>query len=1128
VIATDLVSGCVKQIDSVFVSGSYSDPRFQLIKTDVTCAGNDGTISTQNLQKGRAPFTYTIVAPSAGSVGASSASGSFTGLTPGEYSIQLQDSCGGIQVRKITIDNYSWSIDKTVVTKTDCENAKVAFTLKDSKGNTNLAGTAFDGFAYGVVLVAGDTSWSSNYDFAFLLGKLRRAVLVAKDGCGKVKSVAWNVPAISTPTAGTIASGNYTCTTFSAIATNFEYFTNPEYCLYNDADVQIDCNSTGVFTDLAFGTYCLKVTDVCYDTVVTKCFVVNRPAATADNSVQITEENCTTFTATISGQQYLYSPVTYTLKDDVGNFLEDNSTGIFTDLPYGDYCIDIHDGCSDTTFSRCFTATKPVPVLTTYNINNYGCSTFSVAVSGDHLVSPRYCLYDNEGNLVTCNDDGLFTGIVYGDYCIKAISCSDTSAALCFSGTRPVPGVGPVTTSNKLCSTFDATITGQANLTDPEYCLYKADGTPVSECNETGVFTMLPYGAYYIEMRDGCTDTVIRRDFEENQKVPAISTSVTQSNSTCTGFTAKVTGTNLTSPTYSVYNSLSELVATNDNGTFTNLVYGSYCFEITDGCKDTTMQVCKTFAVPKGISLTATKNCTIGSSNVKITFTNTNAPFRVQIFTETDALIKDTTTNVNPATFNLPDLLEAGQYKITGTDGCGQVETAMIDPDAFYITKSVSVKAKCPGSSWENGSGEILANCGSNWNTVTPKIISKNNVAFSKTQSSKTGTVYSFTDLEPATYVLEYSTSGCTQKLYDTVVVAPYSYPTQAQSAIYQCDNNTLSLGTDVAGGIGPFTYQIIGSQPETPSINTELQTSPLFAINTGTVYSLVRLRAIDACGNATLDDASVLPLQNIIITADRTCFYQNITLSVARIPNATYKWYRKTSLSDSTLVGDSVTFNIPFFQPEQVGEYVCVVDVNNGCLIRYSSFRLDGDCGNTVLANSVQLNGTAVNAGNQLSWNAGEDAGIRTYTIERSPGVGSPFKAIGKVPATTGNSRYMFIDQNAGGGRNAYRLKMIDKDQKFSYSNVVFISAKNRSVVYPNPVREQLHIELNSEKDETYSLELFDFSGRKLYSHQLRTEAIHTSFVINRDSRMAKGIYLLRVRQQATGETETHRIIFN
>src|SRR6478672_2456541 len=95
VVVRDITNSCQIEKDSIVVSGTYSDPRFVLTGTDVTCAGNDGTISVNNQQFGRSPFSYTIVAPSPSKVGTTNTTGYFTNLIAGEYAVQLKDSCGG-------------------------------------------------------------------------------------------------------------------------------------------------------------------------------------------------------------------------------------------------------------------------------------------------------------------------------------------------------------------------------------------------------------------------------------------------------------------------------------------------------------------------------------------------------------------------------------------------------------------------------------------------------------------------------------------------------------------------------------------------------------------------------------------------------------------------------------------------------------------------------------------------------------------------------------------------------------------------------------------------------------------------------------------------------------------------
>jgi hypothetical protein len=82
----DIVTGCIKDQFNVIVTGSYVDPRFALIKTDETCLNSsNGSVTVTGQTGGRAPFSYTIVAPSPFGVGTTNGTGVFTGLKGGEY-----------------------------------------------------------------------------------------------------------------------------------------------------------------------------------------------------------------------------------------------------------------------------------------------------------------------------------------------------------------------------------------------------------------------------------------------------------------------------------------------------------------------------------------------------------------------------------------------------------------------------------------------------------------------------------------------------------------------------------------------------------------------------------------------------------------------------------------------------------------------------------------------------------------------------------------------------------------------------------------------------------------------------------------------------------------------------------
>ncbi|MGZ3937988.1 MAG: T9SS type A sorting domain-containing protein [Flavisolibacter sp.] len=1123
VVVRDLNSNCTVQQDSIFIDGSYNDPRFQLTKVNATCAGNDGSISTLNQQFGRSPFTYTIIDPSPSKVGESNATGDFTGLVPGEYAIELQDSCGGIQVRRITIDSYNWWFDSVSVVRNGCTMADVYIRIKDNKNNVNTSGTAFDGFQYGYVL-NGDTTWNSTYAFSLTLGTNRQLVLVVKDDCGNIHSSNWNLPNDQKPALNPVNVSNLTCTDFTASVTG-PNLTTPNYCLYDTSGNVITCNGTGTFNNLVYGSYCVKVFDGCYDTTITKCFIVSQPAPSVAPVVAISNTNCSTFTASITGQSNLTTP-SYCLYDTADVKITCNTTGIFNGLAYGSYCIKVHDVCTDSTISRCFTEAKPVATLTGSTITGTYCNSFGVSVTGNNLYAPKYCLYDTLGNVITCDSTGIFDSIPYGNYCVRAITCGDTTNSICFSGSRPVPSLGTgVQPFNRQCSTFSVSVWGRTNLTDPQYCLYN-DKDSLIACDSTGAFTDIPYGSYCIKLHNNsaCYDTLITRCFTEMHDPVSINTTMQVTNTNCSTVSFKVNGTNLTNPTYCLYNASNTQLECNTTGSFNNYPFGQYCVTVHDGCIDTTMKVCQTFGATRGISLTTSKSCLINSGFVDVAFNNNSTPYSIKVYHPNGSVVYSVSTSSNPYRVELKSLPAGTQYKVIATDACGNKDSASITLDANLVTKRTTVRPKCPSALWLNGSGDILATSTSNWFPLVPLIIKKNGGDFVQSYSSLTDTTYTFADLEPAQYVVQYTQNSCNGKLYDTVTVSPYAYPTQGHSAIYQCDNNGFSLSADVRNGVSPYSFEIIGSTPDSPSIVTAAQTSPIFSINNGTTYSLIRLRTIDACGNATLSDVSVLPLQNFSVKASDSCFYQNITLQVDTIPNATYTWYKKTTSVDSVLLDSGLTYNLPFFQPEQIGLYECKLDVNNGCLQRMASFNLTGNC-YQVLPTSFLLSGRKKDNSNQLLWNNTNQTGIIKYIVERKQRNEANFSAIGSVPIQN-SSTYQFYDNNFTAGSTQYRLKAVYVN-KTEYSNIVILqTSSNEIVVYPNPVRSEFRISLSSDRATDYKLELVSANGQLLFTSEAKN-ILSTTLSYTRDSNIKAGIYLLRITDKTKNRTEIRKLVF-
>ncbi|MFY7841107.1 MAG: T9SS type A sorting domain-containing protein [Lacibacter sp.] len=1056
ILVQDVVSGCSKEIAAVTVPGTYQDPAFTLQKTNLTCFNsNDGTISAQNLQYGLGPFTYSIITPSASGVGNSNSTGIFTNLSPGDYFIQLRDSCGGIQTRQISIYNYEWYAPAYTVTRVGCDSADVLISLSDNIGNTNIPpSVAFDGFSYGYIKAPGDTVWTGSREFRILLGTNRFVELVMKDRCGLIKSYTWNDSAVKPTVNAAVTISNKGCDFFRATVTGQQNLTNPQYCLYDNSNTLVRCNTSGVFDS----------------------------------------------------------------------------------IPFGSWCIEINDACYDTTFTRCFNVAENIPAIGSISGGNYTCSTFRATVTAQtNLTNAQFCIYDANNVLLNCNSTGVFDNLPYGSYCVVMQNdslCYDTSITRCINIPFVIPSVaGSVSIGNRACSTFRATVTGQTNLTNPQYCIYDNNDSLIA-CNSTGVFDNLLYGSYCIRVVNdpACYDTTINRCFTVNPNKPAVAASVSIGNLTCSDFRASITGqSNLNNPQYCLYNSADSLLQCNTNGIFNNLAYGSYCIRIVNnpGCYDTTIVRCFTRNLSSSMTLNATAQitCDLGIAELRPVFTGGTQPYTVTVYYP-DGTAAHTAGPQSSSSFTiqLPDLPAGLTYKIVGNDGCGNRDSLEVDPVSRSFTHHAAVTQKCPGSIWPNGYGEITADHTLSAGVLSTSIIKKNSSDVLINPNVYTPSQSLFSDLEPAVYVLRYNytSSGCNRSVYDTVEVKPYSFPGLAQSAAYQCNNNSFSIGAAVQNGVAPFTYEIIGSVPASPSLTGMSQNNPVFTINNGTSYNLVRLRVTDGCFNATLNDVSILPLANTVVTASSNCYYNNVTLSVGSIPNATYTWYRKTSETDSTEIGTGLTYNVPFLLPSDTGVYVCVTSVNSGCLSRVSSFNLNAACGELLNESSVLLQGKKAADIIQLNWQKPAALTVNRFIIERSVN-GSRFLPIGRseVANTSASGRFLFSDGEAVSGDLQYRLLLQHTDGRISYSNTIHINKKEQKAiaVYPNPLVSRSAIRFTNNQNGNYKIEVFAINGQRVFNKQIwvTTGAV---YFLDRKEFAAKGSYVLRITDTATHET--------
>lgn len=128
------------------------------------------------------------------------------------------------------------------------------------------------------------------------------------------------------------------------------------------------------------------------------------------------------------------------------------------------------------------------------------------------------------------------------------------------------------------------------------------------------------------------------------------------------------------------------------------------------------------------------------------------------------------------------------------------------------------------------------------------------------------------------------------------------------------------------------------------------------------------------------------------------------------------------------------------------------------------------------------------------LEWSTYSESNTSEFIVERSSD-GTQFTAIGKVDASGNSSSllgYRFIDKDPLTGLSYYRLKQIDLDDSYSYSNVVSVEFDLSGLkfeIYPNPLegQEELNVEFNfGATDTEVEFSLLNNLGQIVYTTPL------------------------------------------
>lgn len=195
----------------------------------------------------------------------------------------------------------------------------------------------------------------------------------------------------------------------------------------------------------------------------------------------------------------------------------------------------------------------------------------------------------------------------------------------------------------------------------------------------------------------------------------------------------------------------------------------------------------------------------------------------------------------------------------------------------------------------------------------------------------------------------------------------------------------------------------------------------------------------------------------------------------------------------------------------------------NSGTILKLSGYPVPVEL-TSFTASIVDKNVT-------LNWTTATEVNNYGFEVQRKA-IAGDFVTIAFVEGhgTTQQPQvYTYTDKNVENGKYSYRLKQVDYNGIFSYSNAVEVDARipskfGLSQNYPNPFNPSTTISYEVAKETNVSLKVYDAIGNEVATLVNETKAPGTYEVIFDASNLTNGVYFYKI--QAGNFTATKKLI--
>lgn len=771
------------------IAVAAGDLAVQVTSTSPTCNGDvDGSISLTG-SGGTAPYSYSLN----GSKG--QASGTYTGLEAGTYTILIEDA-NGCQVSQ-TYTLVQPDAVAAILTGTDasCSGAaNGAISVQASGGDGN--------YQYSI---DGGSTFTTNSSITGLTAGTYAVIIKDGNDCSITESITLTEP--NPVVASVLSFTDVTCNAGSDGTVTFSISggTGP----YNAQAVNTTQGGSfskslspgNVLTGLGPGEWDITIRDTnfCPNGVTLNVTMTDPPLFELNGilgSMEVCDGGTTSLSVSVTGGE-----APYTYSNDAGTTFQSSATfdNLVAGITYHFIAKDAR-GCIATPYftTTTFQLTELDPItatITQQDVSCFGVMDGSLDISA--TAGGVECCYEYSIDGTNFQTSGSFTGLAAGVYTVTikdSKNCTSTSQVT-ISGPGEIQPAVTITDTQCSGDTGSLSVTASGGTGPYEYSL---DGTTFG----TGSFTGLVAGSYTITVRDAslCTTTT---SATINEPAP-IAATATSTDVTCNGNsdgTITITATGGLAPyTYS-----SDGTNFGSSATLSGLSAGNHNIIIKDA-NDCTETLSVNISEPAPISVTyqALPPSCIGDTDGKINInlaSGGTAPLKIRL---------QGTTALD---FNIENLAP-GEYDVELVDanGCTVVSSVTV-PEAAPVTADVTVDAHASGCGNADGAFTMsnpIKGTGFNLSSVEYSI---DGINFQSNPSFTGLTAGIYTVIIKDVSSPNNGTGNC-EGTVSVTITEPSGITANVAQSNLSCNGGSDGIigVTGATGGTAPYEYSIDGT----------------------------------------------------------------------------------------------------------------------------------------------------------------------------------------------------------------------------------------------------------------------------------------------------------------------------